>query len=45
MCYSGTCPWELRGGECGKRPKQVCPETCESDEDYKEKVAESEEVG
>lgn len=36
MCYSGSCPHELRSGECGKKKNQLCPESFESMEEYYE---------
>ena len=33
MCYR-NCPHELREGECGKRPQDICPEVYETDDEY-----------
>jgi len=41
MCFSGRCPYELWSGECGKRPHQVCPESCEDEEDYERRCQEA----
>ena len=33
MCYSGSCPYELWSGECGKKRDQPCPESFETQEE------------
>ena len=33
MCFSGRCPYEFPSGECGKKARQVCPETAEDEAD------------
>ena len=38
MCFSGTCPWELWSGDCGKRPNQPCPEMEEDEADMKYEI-------
>ena len=33
MCFSGRCQYEFPSGECGKKARQVCPETAEDEAD------------
>ncbi len=36
MCFSGTCPYELWSGDCGKRKHQRCPDDYETMEEFYE---------
>jgi len=44
MCFSGSCKFEKWSGECGKKAKDVCPESFETDEEAEAAAEEYEDL-